>query len=114
SPCCRRFAMGNRGVQAARGALATACYEEIPMANPVPTAEEPEGLPKPRLVPPGGGTRGAAADERQALERALHGVEGGKWLRRLLIVLALIGVAAGIGVWRTKTRPPPPAKYVTA
>ena len=50
-----------------------------------------------------------------SLERALSAAEGGRaWTRRALILLVLLGAIAGGVVWRIKTRPPPPARYVLA
>jgi len=52
---------------------------------------------------------------RPELKKALSRVEGGhKWLRRLVILLVLVGIAGGIFFWRKKNQPPPPARYVTA
>jgi HlyD family secretion protein len=69
----------------------------------------------------GGPTAGAArpGEERQQtadreLKKALARVEGGgKWLRRLVILLVLGGLVAGGMVWRAKNQPPPPARYVS-
>jgi HlyD family secretion protein len=48
------------------------------------------------------------------LERELASVEGGrKWLKRLVGVLLLAGVAAGGMAWKQKNAPPPPARYMT-
>ncbi len=60
-------------------------------------------------APPGTVT---AARGRPALERELGRAEGGKWRRRLVIVVALAAVVGGLVTWRVKTRPPPPPKYV--
>ncbi|MBK8252834.1 MAG: efflux RND transporter periplasmic adaptor subunit [Polyangiaceae bacterium] len=49
----------------------------------------------------------------KALEKELSGLEGKKWLKRLGIVLAVAAVIALFVVWRAKTAPPPPAKYIT-
>jgi len=51
---------------------------------------------------------------QQNLERELSGVEGGrKWLKRLLALLILAGAIGGGVVWRKRTAPPPPARYMT-
>jgi len=72
-------------------------------------------------MPPGpGSTKGGlgatqgASREPKALEKELSGLEGRKWLKRLLGVLAIAVVIAGIAAWRMKTRPPPPSRYITA
>jgi HlyD family secretion protein len=50
-----------------------------------------------------------------SLERVLRDAEGGRaWARKLSIWLALMAVVAGGVVWRVKTRPPPPPRYVLA
>ena len=49
---------------------------------------------------------------KENLEKELGKVEGKKWLRRLLILVAVLAVGAGIAVYRSKTKPPPPAKPV--
>src|SRR5262245_42156638 len=59
------------------------------------------------------GPAGGKAPSRD-LERDLSRVDGTRWLRRLGI---LLGIAALIGVfmvYRAKTRPKPPPRYVTA
>lgn len=48
------------------------------------------------------------------LHRDLKGVEGSRWLRRALILLVVAAVIAGGILWRSKTQPPPPSRYVTA
>ncbi len=55
--------------------------------------------------PGGGPTKGE-------LERDLGKVDGRKWVRRLVILLSIAAVIAGVGFWRVKTRPPPPPKFV--
>jgi HlyD family secretion protein len=48
------------------------------------------------------------------LEKELSRVDGKKWLRRLGMLVAGAAVIAGGAVWRVKTAPKPPAKYVLA
>jgi HlyD family secretion protein len=58
---------------------------------------------------------GASGSDRARLRKDLAAVEGGRrWLRRLLVVLALAAIVAGVLVYRAKTAPPPPAMYVVA
>jgi len=58
---------------------------------------------------------GAAAGRAKELNRELAAVEGGrKWLKRLLAVLVLAALVAAGVVYRIKTAPPPPARYVMA
>jgi HlyD family secretion protein len=67
---------------------------------------------QPAGQPPSARMNGKPAASK-ALEKELSSLGGRKWLRRLGI---LVGVAALIGliaVWRVKTAPKPPAKYVT-
>jgi HlyD family secretion protein len=55
----------------------------------------------------------AAAGARTDLNKALSRVEGKhKWLRRIVMVLVLGVVVAGVVAWRAKNKPPPPARYV--
>lgn len=49
---------------------------------------------------------------KRELERELGRVDGRKWLRRLGVALALVAVVALGLVWRARTAPKPPAKYV--
>lgn len=51
---------------------------------------------------------------RRELQRDLSRVEGSRWLRRVVVVVALAAAIGGILFWRSKTQPPPPARYVTA
>jgi HlyD family secretion protein len=48
------------------------------------------------------------------LEKELSRVDGKKWLRRLGFFAAFAALVAGGAVWRAKTAPKPPAKYVVA
>jgi len=51
---------------------------------------------------------------RTDLNKALSRVEGGrKWLRRLLILVVIGGLIAAFMAYRAKTKPPPPARYVS-
>src|SRR5262245_36840316 len=52
--------------------------------------------------------------EKQALERDLSRVDGGKWVRRLGIVAGIAAVVGAGALWRIKHQPKPPPKYVTA
>jgi HlyD family secretion protein len=54
-----------------------------------------------------------ADPRRRELERDLSRVEGkGKWLRRLLVLGAVLLVAAAAVVWRIRTQPPPKPKFI--
>jgi HlyD family secretion protein len=75
------------------------------MAQPAPEVSS-GSLPDPGESP---GRRQPAS-----LESELGKVEGSKWLRRLVWLLAVLVVIGGLAVWRIQTRPPPPARYVTA
>ena len=57
---------------------------------------------------------GAKAGRQGSLERDLARVDGRKWLRRLGIVASLAALVGLIALWRIKTRPKPPPRYVTA
>jgi HlyD family secretion protein len=51
--------------------------------------------------------------QRAALNRDLSRLEKGRWTKRIGVVLGLV-VLVGAGVaYRVKTRPPPPARYIT-
>ena len=62
-------------------------------------------LDTPRAVP---------ADPVQSLERELGGRTRRLWLRRLALVLGGVTLLAAGYAYREKTRPAPPARYVTA
>src|SRR5215213_5592391 len=54
-----------------------------------------------------------ATDSNDSLERAVRAAEGGRlWLKRLAFWLSLAAAVGGGVVWRIKTRPAPPARYV--
>lgn len=82
------------------------------MADPSAHADQAlRGTPGGSALSPAATKKGAPRSE---LERELGKVEGRRWLRWLLFVLGLAGVIAGVYFFRVKTRPPPPARYVTA
>jgi HlyD family secretion protein len=81
----------------------------VPVRDPAQAASQGGGF-----EPSAPSTGAAGKGDRRNLERDLSRVDGRKWLRRLgvvAVVAALIGVAS---LWWIKTRPKPPAKYVTA
>ena len=52
---------------------------------------------------------------RPELNKSLSRIEGkGKWLRRLLVLVLLGAVVAGVLLWMKKNKPPPAPRYVTA
>src|SRR5262245_2783154 len=108
-----RFATGGGEVQAAstRPRRTGPCYGPgLPMAEP---SLSTEALPR----PPPASTKSAGALNgagRSGLERELARVDGGRWLRRLAIVAVVLALLAGIAIFRAKTAPPPPPRYVTA
>lgn len=58
---------------------------------------------------------GAEGMDRKKLEKELASVEGGgKWLRRLVVFVAIALAIGGLVVYRIKTAPPPPTKYLLA
>src|SRR5262249_14744713 len=70
----------------------------------------PSSTRQPRAAPPSARPNGKGQRE---LERELGRVDGRKWLRRLGIVFGICVLLGGIAVWRAKTAPKPPFKYVT-
>jgi HlyD family secretion protein len=62
----------------------------------------------------GAATAPTTTGGRSALERELGRAEGGKWRRRLLVLLVIVASVGAIVAYRIKTRPPPPPRYVTA
>lgn len=68
------------------------------------------GNPSGQARPPAAGRPARAP----GLEKELSNVEGRKWLSRLGILLVLVAIVGAIGVYRAKTRPKPPPRYVTA
>jgi HlyD family secretion protein len=56
---------------------------------------------------------GSVPPARNNLERELARVGTKRWIGRLGIAAAVAVVIAGGAVWRIKTRPPPPVRYVT-
>ncbi|MEZ4315704.1 MAG: efflux RND transporter periplasmic adaptor subunit, partial [Polyangiaceae bacterium] len=69
---------------------------------------------EPSVTQPSGGSPQGAARNPKALEKELGGLEGRKWLKRLLVVAGLVAVIVAFVAWRAKTAPPPPPKYITA
>ncbi len=55
----------------------------------------------------------ASASGSRDLERDLSRVEGGgRWIQRIIVLLVIVGLIAGVAVWRLKTRAAPPSKYL--
>ncbi|HEU4408936.1 MAG TPA: efflux RND transporter periplasmic adaptor subunit [Polyangiaceae bacterium] len=77
-----------------------------------PRAAPPAAAP---AQPPAAAAPGALASRAVAeLERDLSSVEGGRrWLRRAGLLTIMIALVAGVAAWRVKSRPPPPARYMT-
>ncbi|MEJ7730054.1 MAG: efflux RND transporter periplasmic adaptor subunit [Polyangiaceae bacterium] len=77
--------------------------EEAPAAprTPAPAAARAAG-------------NGAGRGERVDLERELASVGRRTWTRRLVIVGVIVALVVAGRVWRARTRPPPPPRYVTA
>jgi HlyD family secretion protein len=75
-----------------------------PLDVPAPSSRTGSGK-APAARPNGAGNR--------ELERELGRVDGRKWLRRLGVVLGIAALVGAIGVWRVKSAPKPPPKYVT-
>src|SRR5262249_32805351 len=105
------------------------CYEHTLMAEPSASMDVPVhdggSAPKPPLRadqhPPS--SRGSPdtgppsrlnGKGRGELERDLAKVGGAKWLRRLGILVAIAAMIGLGALWRIKTAPKPPPKYVTA
>jgi HlyD family secretion protein len=58
--------------------------------------------------------RAGKTRENPELERELSSIDGGRWLRRIGILVAVVAVIGAGVVYRQKTRPPPPPRYVLA
>ena len=54
----------------------------------------------------------AAAGKSSGLEAELSKVDSGRWLRRLLVVGVLAALIGAGWLYRSKTQPPPPSRYV--
>ncbi len=94
----------------------------VPARDPSPQgpANGPASRPGPR--PPASSAEPSAPSapsvrsgaDRRGLERDLRRVDGRKWVRRLGVLLGIAALIGLIALWRVKTQPKPPAKYVTA
>lgn len=83
-------------------------------ARPAETTKLDEGAPK-HMTESRAGRGHVMPGGPGELERDLAKVEGSRrWLRRLVILLVLGLAVTAVVVWRIKTAPPPPARYVTA
>lgn len=68
------------------------------------------GADKPAPRAPGAAATTAA--KGRGLEAELARVDGGRWLRRLAIVGVLAGLVGAGWLYRSKTQPPPPSRYI--
>lgn len=87
--------------------------DEAPEARraPAPTAQDARNGHTARVA---AGAERSGRAERVDLERELASVGRRTWTRRLAIVGVLVALVAAGLVYRARTRPPPPPKYVTA
>jgi HlyD family secretion protein len=81
--------------------VAVMAQPTAPAEAPAPQSETARGAPSAR-------SKGARGD----LERELGRVDGRKWLRRLGVVLGILAFVGLAMLWRAKTAPKPPPKYV--
>lgn len=77
------------------------------------TTATPDEAPEAPEAPAPGAAPERARLRALELEKELRRVERGKWVRRLLTLLVLGALVAGFMLFRSKTKPPPPARYVT-
>lgn len=88
-----------------------------PHESPTPAAEA--AATAQRVRPSGASARVAGGDgaakppARDNLERELSRVGTKRWVGRLSIAAVLAAIVTGGAVWYVKSRPPPPARYVT-
>ncbi|WP_441291176.1 efflux RND transporter periplasmic adaptor subunit [Sorangium sp. KYC3313] len=78
--------------------------------RPASTAPAPPGGAAAR-GPREGGPRPRRGGE--SLEQELSRVGTKRWLARLGVLATIAALVAGLAVWRIRTRPPPPPRYVT-
>ena len=81
------------------------------MADPTASMDVPAPQPESaRGKPPSARLNGKGA--QRELERELGSVDGKKWIRRLGVVLSIFATIGLIALWRVKSQPKPPPKYV--
>ncbi len=74
----------------------------------LPGNDDPSGTAKTSRQTNGAGKSSAS----RGLERDLSRVDGKRWLSRLGVLAVIAALVAGFLVFRAKTRPPPPPRYV--
>lgn len=79
-----------------------------------PDALGAAGAPSTRTPDPTAPSGPRAGANAKPLDKELRRYEGGRWWRRLWIVLVVAILVVGVVVWRAKTQPPPASRYVTA
>jgi HlyD family secretion protein len=88
--------------------------DEAPPARPRAAAPAPRGDAAARSPRDDARRSRSTPGGRENLERELARVGTRRWVGRLGAVAALAALIAGGAVWHITTRPPPPARYVTA
>jgi HlyD family secretion protein len=95
-------------------------HMDVPASQPLSAASAmPASAALPALPPGPASARReppppSSKTDRRALEKDLSKVDGRKWLRRLAVLAGVAAMVGLIALWRVKTAPKPPPRYVTA